>query len=164
MDGSLNTKKSIQVLTTMDLPTKTIVDLDFALKNSVLYGYLKPDDEDIFACKNELIIISKSNNKISIGKDGWPQKSNNSLSAAESFAILAQSQNIKYHIQNVCSKMKSHNIWVWNKGTIENHLNLGGKTEFIWTTFINKLETNDLQSILPNDYQEIERCINWLLK
>lgn len=57
--------------------------------------------------------------------------------------------------------MQAHNIWVWRKGTIENHLNLTGKTEAVWATFTNALEQTDLQTMLPNEHQEIENCINW---
>jgi len=35
---------------------------------------------------------------------------------ADAFSILAQDQNAKQNISNICNKMKKpHNIWVWNK-------------------------------------------------
>lgn len=162
LDGSGNTKKSIQVLATMDLPTKAIVDLDFGLKNGISEGYLQPGDTDIEACLTEVANITVANN-IAIGNDGWPTKNGTSISAAEGFSILAQSQNIQQNIVNICTKMQAHNIWVWKKGTIENHLNLTGKSEAIWATFTSTLETTDLQTMLPHDCQEIENCINWVL-
>lgn len=162
LDGSGNTRKSIQVLTAMDLPTKAIVDLDFALKQGISEGYLQSGDSDIMACLAELSNISVANN-IAIGSDGWPTKNGTSISAAEGFSILAQSINVKQNIENICIKMKAHNIWVWCKGTIEDHLNLPGKNEAIWAMFMNELETSDLQTMLPNDFQEIENCTNWLL-
>ena len=162
LDGSGNTKKSIQVLTTMDLPTKAIVDLDFALKNGITEGYLQTADADIAACFAEVANIATANN-IAIGNDGWPTKNGTSISAADGFSILAQSQNVQQNIENICAKMQAHNIWVWKKGTIENHLNLTGKGEAIWATFTNTLETTNLQTMLPNDSEEIENCINWVL-
>lgn len=162
LDGSGNIRKSIQVLTTMDLPTKAIVDLDFALKQGISEGYLQSGDSDIMACLAELSSISAANN-IAVGSDGWPTKSGTSISAAEGFSILAQSPNVKQNIENICIKMKVHNIWVWCKGTIEDHLNLPGKNEAIWASFMSTLETSDLQTMLPNDFQEIENCTNWIL-
>jgi energy-coupling factor transporter ATP-binding protein EcfA2 len=162
LDGSSNIKKSIQVLTTMDLPTKSIVDLDFALKNGIGEGYLQAGDIDISACLTEIGNIAAASN-ISIGADGWPTKSGTSISAAEGFAILAQNSNVSQNIDNICAKMKAQNIWVWKKGTIENHLNLAGKSEAIWATFTNALEQTTLNLLLPNDYHEIENCINWIL-
>lgn len=162
LDGSGNTKKTMQVLSTMDLPTKAIVDLDFAMKNGISEGYLQANDPDIIACQSELANIAVANN-ITIGADGWPSKNAN-VSAAEGFSILAQSPNVIQNIQNICLKFQAHNIWVWKKGTIENHLNLQGKNEAVWAKFCNDLDASNLQAHLPNDYQEIENCINWLLQ
>ncbi|WP_413512155.1 ATP-dependent nuclease [Myroides odoratus] len=162
LDGSGNTKKTMQVLSTMDLPTKAIVDLDYAMKNGISEGYLQVNDPDIIACQNELSNIASTNN-ITIGADGWPSKNPN-ISAAEGFAILAQTPSVLHNIENICLKLQAHNIWVWKKGTIENHLNLQGKNEAVWASFCNNLETRNLETLLPNDYQEIENCINWLLQ
>lgn len=162
LDGSSNIKKSIQVLSTMDLPTKSIADLDFALKNGISEGYLQAGDTDITACLTEIGNIALANN-IFIGNDGWPTKSGTSISASEGFAILAQSPNVTQNIENIFTKMQVQNIWVWKYGTIENHLNLTGKNETVWANFTNTLEQTTLQNMLPNHYQEIEDCINWLL-
>ncbi|MEB8346903.1 AAA family ATPase [Flavobacteriaceae bacterium KMM 6898] len=162
LDGSGNTKKSMQVLSTMDLPTKAIVDLDFALKNGIKEGYLQVNDPDIATCLNELTNLAVANN-IFIGTDGWPTKNNGSVSAAEGFSILAQSSNTQQNIINICTKMKAHNIWVWKNGTIEEHLNLSGKSEAIWAAFNHTLEQSDLQTMLPTQHQEIENCITWIL-
>ena len=162
LDGSSNIKKSIQVLSTMDLPTKSIADLDFALKNGISEGFLQVGDIDITACLTEIGNIALANN-IFIGNDGWPTKSGTSISAAEGFAILAQSPNVSQSIENIFTKMKAQNIWIWKFGTIENHLNLTGKNETVWANFTNTLEQTTLQNMLPNQFQEIENCINWLL-
>jgi putative ATP-dependent endonuclease of OLD family len=161
MSGSGNTKKAMKVLEVMDLPTKAVVDLDFALKLGIVEGYLHANDVDVQACKDHLLTINVANN-ISIGADGWPQKNQN-LSAAESFAILAQEAQILPNIDAVFNKMKAHRIWVWKKGTIEKHLNLNGKKEAVWAKFIDDLENSNLPTLLPNDFVEIQNCINWLL-
>lgn len=162
IDGSGNTRKSMLVLNTMDLPTKAIVDLDFALKQGISQGYLNAGNADIAACLAEVADIAAANN-ISIGNDGWPTKNANSVTAAEGFAILARSPNVTTNIANICNTMRGQNIWVWKKGTIENHLNLNGKTEAIWAAFASALDLSTLQVLLPHDYQEIEDCINWIL-
>ncbi|MGK0427161.1 MAG: hypothetical protein ACJAUR_001271 [Ulvibacter sp.] len=59
--------------------------------------------------------------------------------------------------------MQAHNIWVCKNGTIEEHLNLSGKSETIWATFYHQLEQSDLQPMLPAEHQEIENCITWIL-
>lgn len=161
LDGSGNTRKSMLVLNTMDLPTKAIVDLDLALKQGITEGYLQAGNVDIAACLAELAAISVANN-ISLGNDGWPKKNGNSVSAAEGFAILARSPNVSENIINIFQALRDQNIWVWKKGTIETHLNLAGKTEAIWATFASSLDSSTLQVLLPQDFQEIEDCVNWL--
>ncbi|WP_214228001.1 AAA family ATPase [Pedobacter sp. B4-66] len=161
MNGSGNTKKTMQVLRVMDLPVKTLVDLDFAMKKGIDEGYLVAGDVDILACKTELANIANANN-ITIGPDGWPEKSQ-AVTAAEAFAILAKSASIATNLENICTKMKSHNIWVWRKGTIEDHLHLSGKNEVVWAAFVNSLDNNTLATMLPGDHTEIQNCITWLL-
>lgn len=162
LDGSGNTKKTMQVLNAMDLPTKAIVDLDFAFKHGIAEGYLQAGDIDIAACQSELTNIAATNNII-LGDDGWP-KNGQLINAAAGFAILAQSPNIQQNILNIKLKMQASNIWIWQKGTIENHLCLSAKNETVWANFCNALIHNTLQETLPNDHQEIENCIQWLLE
>ena len=162
MDGSGNLRKSMLVLSVMDLPAKVLVDLDFALKQGISEGYLQNDDVDINACLLEVSAIAAANN-IFIGTDGWPAKNGASVTAAEGFAILAASQNVSQSIGNICNKMKLQNIWVWKYGTIENHLNLTGKTEAIWASFASSLEASTLEIMLPNDFSYVEDCVNWLI-
>lgn len=161
IDGSGNTRKSMLVLNAMDLPTKAIVDLDFALKQGISEGYFVAGNADIAACLAEVAAIAAVNN-IYIGNDGWPTKNGISVTAAEGFALLARSPNVSQNIINICNTMRGQNIWVWKKGTIENHLNLTGKTESVWANFTNALDTSTLEILLPQDYQELEECVNWL--
>jgi len=159
--GSGNTKKSKQVLEMMDLPCKAIVDLDYVFKHSVTDGYLQENDIDISACKNELELIAGSNG-INLN-NGLPTNKNSSMSAAKAFSLLAQRPNIQENIINLKNKLKTNNIWIWTKGTIEDHLNIEGKTEQIWANLKNEIETKGIEETLPNDYTEISECINWLL-
>ena len=160
--GSGNTRKSMLVLNTMDLPCKAIADLDYTFKHAIEEGYLAVDDQDIDACKTEMANIAAANG-INLEND-WPTNQNSSMSASSAFALLAQNPNVIQNIQNLKAKMQEHNIWIWTKGTIENHLNLAGRTEQIWARFVNDVETNGLEATLPDDHLEIRDCINWLLQ
>jgi hypothetical protein len=160
-DGSGNTRKSKMILEMMDLPCKAIVDLDYAFKHAINDGYLQENDMDLEACINELATIATPNG---IALDnGLPTNKNSSMSAAEAFALLAQQTNVQANIDNLKTKLQTHNIWIWKKGTIEKHLDLNGKSESIWASFINNIETNGIELILPNDHTEITECINWIL-
>lgn len=160
--GGGNTRKSMLVLSTMDLPNKAIVDLDFALKNGISEGYLFENDPDILACHSEMAILALEEN-INLGNDGWPTKTNSQMTAADAFALLAQRTAILENINNILQKFRTQNIWVWKKGTIEKHLDLDGKTEGIWASFIAQLSENDFENLLPHDFEEISECIHWVL-
>ncbi len=159
--GSGNTRKSMLVLNTMDLPCKAIVDLDYTFKHAIEDGYLEVDDQDIDSCKTEMANISVANG-ITLDS-GWPTNKNSLMSAASAFALLAQRPSITQNIQNLKTKMQEKNIWIWTKGTIENHLNLTGKSEQVWARFANEVDANGLELSLPDDYEEITNCINWIL-
>ena len=160
--GSGNTKKSLQVLEVMDLPSKAIVDLDFVFKQAVDDGFLQNNDPDLQACLTEMARIAPLNN-INLGDDGLPTKRNSSMTASEAFALLAQSQNVQGNIENLKTKLRGQNIWIWKKGTIEDHLNIQGKNESVWAGFVQSVENDDFETVLPHDHQEIKDCINWLL-
>lgn len=159
--GAGNTRKSMLVLNTMDLPCKAIVDLDYVFKHAVEEGFLATDDVDIQACETEMASVADTNG-IAL-ENGWPKNRNSSMSSASAFALLAQRPNITQNIQNLKIKMQAHNIWIWTKGTIENHLNLPGKTEQIWARFVNEVELNGLEETLQENYLEIRECVNWIL-
>ncbi|MES2486406.1 MAG: AAA family ATPase [Bacteroidota bacterium] len=161
LGGSGSTKKGKQVLNVMDLPTKAIVDLDYAMTKGIKEGFLIDTDADIAACKSELANIAAANG-IEIGTTGWPV-GNATMSAAKGFAILAAQPVIQVNIENIKQKMLLHNIWIWKKGTIENHLDLQGKDEAIWASFNLDLQSNAIEVILPNDHLEITNCVNWLV-
>lgn len=160
--GSGNTKKSLQVLEVMGLPSKAVVDLDFVFKQAVDDGFLQNDDPDLQACLTEIARIAPLNN-INLGDDGLPTKRNSSMTASEAFALLAASQNVQENIENLKTKLQDQNIWIWKKGTIENHLNIQGKNEAVWAGFLQRVENDDIETVLPNDHQEIKDCMNWLL-
>lgn len=160
MNGCKSTKKTIEVLKVMDIPTKALVDLDYALKNSESDGFLEHDDEDIAAIKSHLSSIASENNITLEGS--WPKKHNGSLTPPEAFSLLAKEPAIQENIKNIKSKLETQNIWIWTKGTIENHLGGIEKNEVAWAEFNNKLKNENLSDLLPDDYNEIENLMNWI--
>lgn len=159
MGGSGNTRKAMLVLNTMDIPTKAIVDLDFALKHGERDGFLVAGDADVAAIQAHLASIA-STHSINLNA-GWP--TNGTMSAADAFRLLARESVIQTNLASLKAKMKSVNIYVWIKGTIEDHLGGIPKNETGWANFNARLETEDLNVILPADYIEIADLITWLV-
>jgi predicted ATP-dependent endonuclease of OLD family len=159
--GSGNTKKSMLVLNTMDLPCKAIVDLDYAFKHGISDGFLQANDTDIAECIAELAVLAPLNGIVL--DNNLPTNKNSSMSAADAFALLALRPNVQQNITNLKTKLQAKGIWIWKKGTIEKHLDINGKTEQVWARFTNEIETNGIEATLPNDHEEVRECINWLL-
>ncbi|MGK0446639.1 MAG: putative ATP-dependent endonuclease of OLD family [Polaribacter sp.] len=160
--GSANTKKSKLVLDMMDLPSKAIVDLDYAFKQAIQDGFIDSTDSDVVACKATMETLSVSHG-IRLNEDGWPAKKDSSMNAEEAFALLAQEETIIPNINNLKEKLLLQGIWIWTKGAIEKHLDINGKNEAVWAPLKEKIESVGLAAALPNDYIEITNCVNWLL-
>jgi energy-coupling factor transporter ATP-binding protein EcfA2 len=159
MGGSGNTRKAMLVLQAMDIPTKAIVDLDFALKQGEKDGFLTTGDPDVAAIKSHLASIAASHSIVL--NSGWP--TNSSMTAADAFRLLARESAIQTNLASLKTKMKAVGIYVWTKGTIEDHLGGIPKNETGWANFNARLEVEDLNVILPSDYTEINDLVNWLL-
>lgn len=162
MGGSGNTRKAMLVLSTMDIPTKAIVDLDFALLNGEKDGFLTTGDSDVLAIKTHLATIA-STHSINLN-NGWPTNSESSMSAASAFRLLASESAIASNIEALKIKMLTANIYVWTKGTIEDHLGNIPKNEAGWAAFNTRLDSEDLATIIPNDHAEVEALVNWLIQ
>ncbi len=159
MGGSGNTRKAMLVLNTMDIPTKAIVDLDFALKHGERDGFLTAGDADVAAIQAHLASIAPTHS-ITLNA-GWP--TNSSMSAADAFRLLAREAAIQANLTSLKAKMQTVGIYVWTKGTIEDHLGGISKNESGWANFNARLETEDLNAILPNDHLEITDLVTWLI-
>ncbi len=159
MGGSGNTRKAMLVLNTMDIPTKAIVDLDFALKHGERDGFLTAGDTDVEAIQAHLASIAPTHS-ITLNA-GWP--TNSSMSAADAFRLLASEAAIQANLASLKAKMQAANIYVWTKGTIEDHLGGIPKNETGWANFNARLDAEDLIVILPNDHQEITDLVTWLI-
>lgn len=159
MGGSGNTRKAMLVLNTMDIPTKAIVDLDFALKHGERDGFLTAGDTDVASIQAHLASIAPTH-AITLNA-GWP--TNSSMSAADAFRLLAREEAIQANLISLKAKMQAAGIYVWTKGTIEDHLGGIPKNETGWANFNARLDTEDLNVILPNDHQEIIDLVTWLI-
>jgi hypothetical protein len=158
--GVSNTRKSMQVLAAMDLPVRAIVDLDYAFTGAAFDGFLDRDDGDIEFCKNLFrnLAIQERIRLVS----GLPVTRHSSVSASDAYAMLASMPESKNAIRNIHKKLLRKGIWVWTQGAIEQHLGLQGKTERVWSTFIERLRrTNRPEREIP-DWDGIVELMLWI--
>jgi hypothetical protein len=156
LGGSGNIVKSIKVLNVMDLPTKAIVDLDFAFKECIAHGILEDDDNDFLTCKNKFL----ENTDILLSDDGLPRK-DGVVNASQAYKWLAEQEDTQINIDNLHNKLKEQNIWLWKKGAIEEHLSLSAKNEQAWARFKRRLDDEEFHHVVNDN--EVINMLDWLL-
>ena len=113
-NGSGSIRKTFEVLNAMDLPTKAIVDLDYALRSCEREGFLTEPDEDVRVIREHLATIAPMHD-ITLN-DGWPTNSASSMSAAEAFRLLANESALQANLQSLKRKLITSGIYIWTKG------------------------------------------------
>lgn len=159
--GVDNTSKSMSVLNVLGIPSKALVDLDFAFRGAITTGLLNEDDVDIAACKNVLSRISEANN-IRLCEQGLPRKGNGK-SASDGFKILARQGEISDNLESIHQKLLQRNIWVWTRGAIEEHLGNDAKNERHLARFAHRLSTEEPSELLE-DFDTVNQFCAWLVE
>lgn len=157
--GSGDVPKAATVLSAMGIPTKAVVDLDFAFRPAIQSGLIAADNAAIVACKAILERL-RDEGKISIAEDGFPKKQGE-LSAAKSFEIMAQEADAKPHIDAIHNHLVEAGIWCWKLGTVESHLGLTAKTPAAHLAFLNSFGEAAFREALPG-YDDVQGMIAWL--
>lgn len=156
--GVRDTRKSLEILDAMDLPAKAIVDLDYVFTGGIKDGFLQADDPDINAAKLILRRLEQEN-KITLHTNGLPK--NGIVKPAKAFEILANEQDAQIHIENLHNKLKSQDIWVWTKGSIEAHIGTERKDELTWAQFKDSVDQNGMQATCP-ELNTLTDLVRWL--
>jgi putative ATP-dependent endonuclease of OLD family len=159
--GVASTKKSMRVLDVMDLPNKAIVDLDYIFKHAVSDGFILANDPDVTACRQAMERLAIAHG-ISLSNDGWPEKRNSSMSPSAAFALMATDPDAALNINNLHEKLKLQKVWVWRKGSIEQHLGISGKNESAWAIFCGQLDSATVENTIA-DHAGVISCMNWLM-
>ncbi|MCK9182490.1 MAG: AAA family ATPase [Fibrobacteraceae bacterium] len=158
--GVSNTRKSMQVLSAMDLPVRAIVDLDYAFNNAAQDGFLDYNDPDISYCRalfKELALQERIRLV-----NGLPVSKKSRVSASDAYAMMAALPEAKKPLINIHSKLAKEGIWVWTRGAIEEHLGLDGKNEHVWSHFIERARNENPKGFLP-DLESIQALCDWII-
>jgi len=158
--GVSNTRKSMQVLDAMDMPTRAIVDLDYAFTTATRDGFLEANDPDIKFCTNLFRELAFRNHMRLV--NGRPVNKHSNISAAKAYAMMAAMPEAERPIRNIHMKLRQQGIWVWTRGAIEEHLGLEGKNENVWSNFIERCKSQNFVRNLP-DYDGIIELCNWII-
>ena len=158
--GVSNTRKSMQVLTAMDIPVRAIVDLDYAFTTATRDGFLQANDPDITQCRTLFRELACHNHLRLV--NGLPVNKHSNINASTAYAMMASMPEAERPIRNIHEKLCKQGIWVWTRGAIEEHLGLNGKNEMVWRNFIERSKSKNFLQTLP-DYDGIEALCQWII-
>ena len=158
--GVSNTRKSMQVLSAMDIPVRAIVDLDYAFTTATRDGFLSANDPDITECRNLFRELACHNHLRLV--NGLPVNKHSNISASTAYAMMASMPEAERPIRNIHNKLCEQGIWVWTRGAIEEHLGLNGKNEMVWRNFIERSRSKNFIQTLP-DYDGITALCQWII-
>lgn len=148
-----NIGKTMSILREMDLPTKSIADLDYVFKGAIHNNFIERDDADL--CLLRQILLDLNNDNVIQMRGDLPN--------AKHCAKMAEYERSHAAIDSLHNKLLEQNIWLWKKGAIEAHLGLGAKNEHEWARFKNNSENPDIgieETCL--DYQGVNALVEWL--
>ena len=158
--GVSNTRKSMQVLSAMDMPVRSIVDLDYAFTTATRDGFLEANDPDIKMCRNLFRELAFHNHLRLV--NGLPVNKHSNIPASKAYAMMAAMPEADKPIRSIHAKLRSQGIWVWTRGAIEEHLGLEAKNETAWSNFIERSKSQNFVRNLP-DYESITALCQWII-
>lgn len=160
--GSSSIHPMMSVLKAVGYAPKAIADLDYIFKVAPGVGLVNRNDPDWVACFN-WFSANSSPQSFFIGSDGFPAKKGpggqfSAIKPEEAFERMAT--QMPNQVRNLVNHLKSHNIWIWDKGAIEVSLGII-KDNSARINFLSMLRSNKniSHAMSPND---ITDCINWL--
>jgi putative ATP-dependent endonuclease of OLD family len=159
LGGSGNIPNAMRVLAAMGIPTKAVVDLDFAFKVAPFTGLIDEDHVAIVACKAILSRLSASGS-LTLDASGLP-KSENGITASMAFEVMCNEPDSTMHISAIQEALVAQGIWCWSRGTIETHLGLASKSAAEHMNFLSRIGDEEYRAGLP-DYASAQAMMQWL--
>lgn len=160
--GSVDSiSKTLKILAEMDIPTRAIVDLDYAFRGAVRAGMISNADTNLTALKAILQRLEDEGKCKLNPEDGLPTSKNSPTTAAEAFELLAEQPEARVHIERLHNQLLSQNVWLWTRGAVEAHLGLPAKNEAAWAAFKTKLETEGVDRSCT-DSLSVRSLVDWI--
>ena len=161
LGGVSNTKKSMDILDALGLPSVAIVDLDFAFNHAAEYGLVEPDDADIAACKTVLARLGDEGQITLNPQSKLPTSKNGVVSASEAYAIMSADPEALPHVAELVRKLKQQRVWLWSRGAIEPHLGISAKNESAWMDLQVRIARDGID-VACADAEGVRSLVQWL--
>lgn len=159
LGGSGNIANAMKVLTSMGIPCRAIVDLDFAFKVAPGEGLIPADHVSLVAC---LAILERLSNAghLTLDSSGLPTNANG-ITAPRAFEIMCDEAEATAHVNAIHSHLLAQGIWCWTRGTIESHLGLANKSPAAHMAFLRDLPDQAFRESLP-DFTTAQELMGWI--
>ena len=161
---SLNGKdiypKAHKIFKLMDLPVKFVADLDFAFKLASNDEFIASDDPDYLSLLAHLKEL-EDNGEILLDERGLPKSKKAPCPAEEAYRKLAEKDGAVPHVIGLHEKLLSYDIWVWPKGSIEDHVGNESKSELGLLKYVRSLQQQGVAETCP-DPEAVARFVSWI--
>jgi len=151
--------KCLRILAALDLPAKAVADVDFAFRGAVRAGFIAAGDEDVVACKAVLARLTQTHGVI-LDDAGLPKKGG-PISPSEAFALMARDDMAVPHVGRLHDKLLGRQIWLWRKGSIEDHIGIDGKNEDAWADFASAVAARGYEAVVA-DADGLSAMFEWV--
>jgi putative ATP-dependent endonuclease of OLD family len=160
LGGSGDIANAIKVLTAMSIPTKAVVDLDYAFKVAPKVMLIDPQHPAVVSCKSTFGQLQQLG-QISLDNEGLPTKHHDGSAASAAYEFLAAHNDGVAPVEQVHQHLKGQNIWLWRRGAIEAHIGTANKSKQAHMAFIAAVALPNAVQGLP-DPQGIQELCTWL--
>jgi predicted ATP-dependent endonuclease of OLD family len=143
VNGGGSIPKCYDILDTMGMNVRALVDLDFVFLHAIRNDLLESEDTHIQSCRTK------------------HTDQDNDLHSADGAAHLADRGVADTEIQRLHEKMQPQDYWIWTNGAIEEHLGIDDKDEAAWAEFNEQLKKNNFDDVV-DDSEGVRELVEWL--
>lgn len=145
VEGSESILPMKTVVQALDLPTKVIADLDFAFRSRRSFDLNDEVDALLGRCQQHLAVMASEGICEIDASTGLPKGSVHGP-ASDAYRKLAADARVKDELDRIVSRLQELGIWVWRRGTIEDHLGVQQKDTKAWSSICDAVVAGGLDA------------------
>lgn len=133
VEGSESILPMKAVVEALDLPTKVVADLDFVFRQRRLITLDAELEALLDVCQQYFLVLASDGVCEIDQRTGLPRGSELGTTA-DAYRHLAGDARVQGALDQIVSRLRGIGVWVWRRGTIEEHLGTQQKDARAWST------------------------------
>jgi hypothetical protein len=156
VEGSESILPMKAVVQALDLPTKVIADLDFAFRSRSAFNLDEETEARLGRCQQHFLVMAAEGVCEIDQASGLPRRSAHA-SASDAYSKLAADPRVQSDLDEIVKTLREQGIWIWRRGTIEDHLGILHKDTKAWSTICGVVVTDSLDRAVtdPAAFREL---------